>query len=455
MDLTTHQNNKLGQKPIMSKERQHSLKVLQLSRLELVQEIERELEENPALQTEDEQEDEFLKADTEEPENLPDSGDPLRDSIPEEEEHKSDSKPPIASKVSLLDYLTMQLRLTSLAPNEIEIGIIIAGSLNEDGYLKESVEGVAAICGCTNQLDKVHKVLSLMQSLPPEGLCARDLKECLLVQAKHRRLENSIVPGIIVHYLNELKKKDYKTIARELNVSTDEVAWSAKLISSFDPTPGRRFCRYYPDYVYPDLFLDRLEDKFEIRLNDDGMPKLKLSSLYRNNGYGMYHLSEEDKEYIRQKKQAVEQLAQSIYERQRTLCRVMESILKFQHDFFESGGQELKPLKMKTVAEDIGLSKSTVSRATMNKYVHTPMGVFCLRDFFKGAIEQGDGMVVSTSVLQEMIKKIISEENPVKPFSDAKIEKKLKNAGFDIQRRTIAKYREKMGILPASHRKKI
>ena len=461
MDLTTHQNNKLGQKQILNPEMLHSLKVLQLSKQELIEHIEHELEGNPALETIEEpsmedSEDDIIdsKNDLDPSESSPEI---RSDGDDEEEESKSDAGIPF--KVSLIDYLVNQLRLTDLTQEEIRIGIVIAGSLNEDGYLKASVEEIADICGCSTNLEKVEKVLSLMQSFYPPGLCARDLNECLLIQVKQLELESPIpyspiMPRIILHHLNALKRKDYKAIGRLLKTSPEEVASAAKIISSLDPTPGRKFCRYYPDYIYPDLFLYKFENQFEIRSNDDGMPKLKLSSLYRTNGKNINHLSEEDKEFIRQKKQSAELLVKNIHQRRRTLSRVMESILKFQREFFENGTKGLKPLQMRTVAEDIGLSESTVARATKNKYVHTPIGVFRLRDFFKKAIEQTEGQPVSSPVVQELIKKIVSEENPKKPYSDAKVEKLVKAAGFEISRRTIAKYREKIGILPSNLRKK-
>ena len=290
MDLTTHQNNKLGQKQILNPEMLHSLKVLQLSKQELIEHIEHELEGNPALETIEEpsmedSEDDIIdsKNDLDPSESSPE----IRSSGDDEEESNSDAGIPF--KVSLIDYLINQLRLTDLTQEEIRIGIVIAGSLNEDGYLKASVEEIADICGCSENLEKIEKVLSLMQSFYPPGLCARDLKECLLIQVKQRELESPIpyspiLPRIILHHLNELKRKDYKAIGRLLKTSPEEVASAAKIISSLDPTPGRKFCGYYPGYIYPDLFLYKFENQFEIRSNDDGMPKLKISSLYRTNG---------------------------------------------------------------------------------------------------------------------------------------------------------------------------
>ena len=196
------------------------------------------------------------------------------------------------------------------------------------------------------------------------------------------------------------------------------------------------------------------ENRFVVSPNDDGLPKLNINPLFRDCEKNGNRYSEEDKDFMRRKKRSAEFLVGCIYQRQRTLCRVMDSILKFQRKFFEQGTSALKPLPMRTVAEDIDLSEPTVARATRNKYVQTPAGIFSLRYFFSEGIEQAQGQAVSSSVVQGLIQRIISEENPQTPLSDAKIEKKLKAAGFDIQRRTIAKFREKMGILPSSLRKK-
>ena len=263
-----------------------------------------------------------------------------------------------------------------------------------------------------------------------------------------------VLSGIIMHHLDALKRKDYKAIAKALKTSPEEVAAAAVKISRLEPKPGRTHCENNSEHIDPDLSVYRLEDQFVIDLNDDRLPKLKVSSLFKAYEKNGKHLSEEEKGFIVQKRRSAEFLVECIYQRQRTLCRVMESILKFQRDFFEQGTRGLRPLQMKAVAEDIGLSESTVARATRSKYVQTPMGIFGLRHFFREAVEQTQGQAVSSPVVQELIKKIISEENPQKPYSDAKIEKRLQSAGFDIPRRTIAKYREKMGILPTSLRKR-
>jgi RNA polymerase sigma-54 factor len=471
MAISISPQSKISQKQTIGFEMQKSLEILQLSKTELIQRINDEVEANPTLEiieesiTDDPINDiPELKSELVSSESTA-AADPDENEVGQFEfENSSPPKKPIESsylyqpREKLSDHLLKQLRLTSATQQEILIGIVIANSLDEDGFLNESPEEIAEISG--SNLEVVQKVLSLMQSLDPPGTCARSVKECLLIQVRENRFLRDhplagLLVSIIFNHFDDFKRKNYKIITKSLKASIDDVTSAGKIISGLDPAPGRKFVGYDPGYINPDLFLSEFEGKFEIRFNDDGMPKIKLSSLYRNNGNGHNHLSEEDRDFISHKRRSAELLAQSIYQRQRTLYRVMESILKFQREFFENGCKELKPLKIKTVAEDLDLSKSTVARATMNKYVYTPMGTLSLRYFFNGAIEQSQSDAVSSQHVHYLIKKIISEENPQKPYSDAKIEERLKAAGFDVQRRTVAKFREKLGILPASLRKKI
>jgi RNA polymerase sigma-54 factor len=356
---------------------------------------------------------------------------------------------------TLAERLLHQLGECLLTPEELLIANAIIDSLDDDGFLKRPIEEIAESCGCSDHVEKVEKVLVLLQSFDPPGVCARSLKECLLIQASQGNYRNSSLAGIITNHLDDLKKKDYKTISRALKTSPDEIASAAKILRQFSPMPGRNYSIQNAASIDPDLIVQTYENQFEIILNDDGLPKIKVSRIFKACEKNGKKLSAEAKEYVSNKRKSAEFWVKCIYYRQKTLRRVMESILKFQCDFFEQGTIGLKPLQMKTVADDIGVYKSTVERATKNKYVSTPMGLVSLRHFFSESIEQTEGQAVSSTAAQDMIKKIITEENKAKPLSDAKIEERLKAAGFDVQRRTIAKYREKMGILPASLRKKI
>jgi RNA polymerase sigma-54 factor len=470
LDLSPHP--KPSPQLTISPENLQSLAVLQLSKPELIQMINQELEINPALEIyvnldpekqtsssneckEDDPTDLCSELDlfyselnlSEEDGRPPETGEPL---IPETDPPLSDTRPD-----SLSLSLLKQLRMARLTPDELRTGVVIADSLDENGFLNRSIEEIAAFSGCPTGIELVLRVLAHMQSFDPPGVCARDLKECLLIQARQLKYNDPVLEGIIEHHLDNLKRKDFKSIAKALKTSLAEVASAAGKISRLEPRPARRHSETSGQHIDPDLMVHKFEDQWKITLNHDGIPKLMINPLYIACEKNGDHLSGNDRKFIRIKKRAAKFLIGCITKRQHTLLQVMESILKFQSDFFEKGSSALKPLQMKAVADDLKLSEQTVARSTRNKYVRTSFGIFSLRYFFNGAIEQTEGQPVSVSVVQGLIQKAISEENKAKPLSDAKIEERLKAAGFDVQRRTIAKYREKMGILPASQRKRI
>jgi RNA polymerase sigma-54 factor len=452
----------------ISPENLQSLEILELSKPELIQKIYQELDSNPELEIEYESSSDDLDQEVIGQQNVV----PLQDPPTEKEYYDDEDKAPKLdfSKNSdqnttepwnhppsetLADSLLHQLGECRLTPEEVMIGNSIIDSLEDDGFLKRSIEDIAESCGCSERNEIAEKVLALLQSFDPPGVCARDLKECLLIQARLGRHDTPLLTSIVMNHLEDLRRKDYKTISRALNNSIDEVARTAKTISQFSPRPGGNYYTQSEAKVAPDLTVQKYKNQFDIILNDDGVPKIKVSQdfkAYEKNGN---KLSAEGKEFISNKRKSAKFWVKCIYKREKTLRRVMESILKFQHNFFVQGTMGLKPLQMQTIADDIEMSKSTVERATKNKYVSTPMGIFSLRHFFSESIEQTEGQAVSVTVIQNLIQKIISEENKAKPLSDAKIEERLKSQGYDVQRRTIAKYREKIGILPASLRKKI
>jgi RNA polymerase sigma-54 factor len=468
MGLDLSPQPKPSPQPTISPGMHQSLEILQLSKPELIKQIYQELDSNPALEIEEGSSNDDLDQDVIGQQNVL----PLSDPPTEKEFYEDEDKAPNLdfSKNSnqnttesshhsppetLTERLLHQLCECRLTTEEVLIASAIVNSLDDDGFLKRPIAEIAESCGCTDHIEKVEKVLVLLQSFDPPGVCARSLKECLLIQARMGKHRNSCLAGIITNHLDDLKKKDYKTISKALKTSPDEIASAAKIIRQFSPRPGRSCSIQNAASIDPDLIVQTYENQFEIILNDDGLPKIKVSQdfkAYERNGN---KLSTEGKEYVSNKRKSAEFWVRCIYDRQKTLRRVMESILKFQQDFFEQGTRGLKPLQMKTIADDLGLHKSTVERATKNKYVSTPMGILSLRHFFSESIEQSEGQAVSAPAIRSLIQKIISEENKAKPLSDANIEERLKSLGYDVQRRTIAKYREKMEILPASLRKKI
>ena len=451
MFLDLRQKPILTHKLIMTPQLQQAIKLLQLSRADLLEKIRQELAENPALEEAAGSKAEDRIDDLSGLHEYLNPYDYAKISPQTEAREHTDFETYTARKETLTDHLLGQLLMVSLTDEEHSIGSLIAGSLNRDGYLTVSVDEISEMSGCA--AEKVERVLSLMQSFDPPGVCARDLKECLLLQIRQSHAENALAAGIISNHLEQLAKKDYRSIAKALRVKPADVVSAAAFITTLEPRPGRQFGDEPPQYIEPDIFVFKIKNEFVISLNNSGLPRLGISSLFRKaikNGSG---ITKEAGDFLREKLRSAQWLINSIHERQRTIYRVMESILKFQRDFFENGIAHLKPMILRDVAGDIEISESTVSRVTANKYVHTPHGIFELKYFFTSHVKSDRGDPVSSAVVQEKIRKIISAENPRKPLSDDRIAKILQAAGIDIARRTVAKYREKLGILPSSKRK--
>ena len=481
MALELRQQLKLTQQLIMTPQLQMAIKLLQLSRLELMDTIRQELEENPALE-EDVQEIQTEESSEERPaeqsELKPSDSSSEKEVTVEEKisddidwsnyldeysssgrihfETESKESPNfetfVAHKESLREHLFWQLLMTSPTEEEEKIGSIIAGNLNKDGYLVVDVEDVVEMSGST--LHKIEQILSLMQTFDPIGICARDLSECLLIQARHFDLDNTIITEIISNHLNHLENKNYKAIAKSLKVNIEDVISAVDIIKSLEPRPGQQFIDEEPHYITPDIYVYKLDDEFVILVNDDGMPKLRVNPFYKNAIKNSKMIPENAKTYVQEKMRSATWLIRSIHQRHKTIYRVMESILKFQQNFFEKGVSYLKPMVLRDVAEDIEMHESTISRVTTNKYVHTPRGIFELKYFFNSSIQRVQGDAIASASVQEKIRQIIEREDPKKPFSDDKISKILKEQNINIARRTVSKYREIMKVLPSSKRKK-
>ena len=461
----------------MTPQLQMAIRLLQLSRLELLDTIRQELEENPALEETQEtaSEEQLLES----PDKNADGGtaeqevrieEKIREDIdwrnyldeyntPGRVHFESESRETpqydsfIARKPSLDDHLLWQLLMTSPSEVEKQIGSQIIGNLNRDGYLDVPLEDIAASSG--NPPEEVERVLALMQSFDPIGVCARNLTECLLIQAKHWKIDNTLVTEIIENHLGNLERKNYKAICRALKISMDDLIAAVNIIKGLEPRPGREFSDDTPQYITPDIFVYKIDDEFVIHLNDDGMPKLRVNSFYRKTIGSNGKIGGDAENYIQEKIRSATWLIKSIHQRQKTIYRVMESILDFQREFFEKGIAHLKPMVLRDVAQDISMHESTISRVTTNKYAYTPQGIYELKYFFNSSIKGGDyGEIASVSV-QEKIKQIIASEDPRKPLSDDKISKLLKEQKINIARRTVAKYRELLNVLPSNKRKQI
>ncbi len=476
MALELRQQLRLTQQLIMTPQLQMAIKLLQLSRLELLDTIRQELEENPTLE-EDIQEVSPEEQPAEQSEDLP--ADPpstkevtieekIRDDIDWNnyiDEYNSSGRvhfeierrdaPNFESfltrKESLREHLLWQLLMTSPTEEEEKIGSLIAGNIDKDGYLDVPVEDLANESGATP--DKVEQILSLMQTFDPIGVCARNLSECLLIQAKYFEFDNTIVIEIITNHLNHLENKNYKAICKVLKTNIEDIISAVNVIIGLDPRPGLQFLDEEPQYITPDIYVYKLDDNFVIMLNDDGMPKLRVNPFYKSAVKNGKKMPDNVKDYVQEKMRSATWLIRSIHQRQKTIYKVMESILKFQHVFFEKGIEYLKPMVLRDVAEDIEMHESTISRVTTNKFVHTPRGIFELKYFFNSSIRSVEGDALASASVQEKIRLIIESENPQKPYSDDKISKLLKEANINIARRTVAKYREIMKVLPSSKRK--
>lgn len=486
MAFELKQTLKLTQQLVMTPQLQQAIKLLQLSRLEMVDAINQEMEENPLLEeiSPDESPETEREFDPEEAvlidredtkqvdrtEELTGAGDGKEDfdwnnyledyrpasPIYDRREGESPSwDNVIAAKPTLMDHLLWQLGLSRFTELEMKVGEQIIGNIDQDGYLRVALEELAVQEKVDVSL--VEGVLSKVQEFDPPGVAARDLKECLLIQAKMLGLSNnSLVSAIIQEHLHALEKKDYNHIARKLKVPLPEVIQAVMLITRMNPKPGSVYADEKAQCIIPDVYIFKAGDEYKIILNDDGLPQLRISNYYRDIMAGMddKFASQNGKRYIKEKVQSAGWLIKSIQQRQKTIYRVTESIVKFQKEFFDDGIDHLKPLVLRDIADDVEMHESTISRVVTNKYVHSPRGVFELKYFFGSSINTNDGNTIASKSVKEEIRKIIAGENHRNPYSDQEIVEALATSGVNIARRTIAKYREMMRILPSSRRKK-
>ncbi len=480
MALELKQQLKLTQQLVMTPQLQQAIKLLQLSRLELVETVRQELETNPVLEEttyELEETEEVLASEKDKKSEKAEEQIEevqVKEETPEDfdwesyiEEYSVGSPaiveneyfkelPPLENrlvkKTSLDSHLIWQLRLSDVGAEEKEIGSIIIGNLNRDGYLKASLEEIAEM-GNTS-VEEVEKVLRKIQEFDPLGVAARDLKECLLIQARNLDPPNELVIAIIERHLHNLENKNFYAISKALKRPPEEIERAIQIITNLDPRPGLAYNEEETQYISPDIYVFKIDDDFVVVLNEDGLPKLRISSFYKDALKKDGNFPEFTKDYIQDKLRSATWLIKSIHQRQRTIYKVAKSIVKFQRDFFERGVTHLKPMVLRDVAEDVNMHESTISRVTTNKFMHTPQGIFELKFFFNSSINSVVGESVASESVKEMIRRIIQNEDPEKPYSDKKIVELLREQNIKIARRTVAKYRELMGILPSSKRKK-
>jgi len=334
---------------------------------------------------------------------------------------------------------------------ESEIAQAIIGNIDERGYLVSTVEEIASKRNLSPHL--VEKVLLKIQEFDPVGVGARDLRECLLIQTRHLP-DTDIVKQVISNHLEDIESKKYEKAAKDLHISVAQVISAVEEIRKLDPRPGRQFFDESSQYIVPDIYVYMVNGEPVIAQNDDGLPKLRLSSYYQSLLTNT-KASEKEKEYIHEKMRSALWLIRSIHQRQRTIYKVTQSIVRIQREFLERGITALKPMVLKDVAADIGMHESTVSRVTTNKFIHTPQGIFELKYFFNSSIKSTHGSDMASEAVKQRLRKIVDGEDPRKPFSDQELVEILRQSNVDIARRTVAKYREMMGILSSSKRKNL
>lgn len=474
MAIGLKQTMNLSQQLVMTPQLQQAIKLLQLSRMELENLINTELVENPTLEESSDSESttqnmtDVENPTTQKPEENPQTSEDFNwesylenfRSTPNLPVYRGgDDELPsyentLTQPANLTDHLLWQLKMSDMLDREKVIAEMIIWNLNEDGYLQTTIEEIAQ--KESFEPHEIEAVLYKVQEFDPIGVAARDLKECLLVQIYDLKEEDELLERIVENHLQDLEKKNYLAITKALGLTMEEVVRRIKIIEELEPKPGRAFGGTPSHYIIPDIYVIKRGEEYVVMLNEDGLPKLKISPFYKN------LLDEkaaaegaQTKEYVQTKLRSAVWLIRSIHQRQRTIYKVTESIVRQQQDFFEKGIAFLKPMVLRDVANDIGMHESTISRVTTNKYVHTPRGIFELKFFFNSGISRVHGADVASESVKEKVRAIVATENPAHPYSDQKIVELLLKDNINIARRTVAKYREMLGILPSSKRKKV
>lgn len=482
---------RIGQQLTMTPQLQQAIRLLQLSSLELQAEIQEALDSNPMLELDDGQDEarsaeqaekdakgeNSTEASTEEmalsgvenneiPDELPvdsswedtyDMGLSSTVSSASGTDDREFDRPDVSS-VGLQDELLWQVRYSHLSDIDMAIAEVIVDSLDDDGYLTTSIEEVynSLMHEYPIEFDEVEAVLHRLQSLDPAGVCARDIRECMLLQL------NRFDPAtpwlrearlLIEEYLELLGKRDFATLKRRMRVKDDELQQIVELIQSLSPRPGNQLTSQSAEYIVPDVFVKKSNGKWRIELNGEVMPKIRINSMYAGYAKGVKNGS--DATFMKNNMQEARWFMKSIQSRNETLLRVSTTIVERQQEFFEQGEEAMKPMVLHDIAEILEMHESTISRVTTKKYMHTPRGIFELKYFFSSHVSTDDGGEASATAIRAMIKKLVSAENPVKPLSDSKLAATLGEQGIQVARRTIAKYREAMAIPPSHERKRL
>lgn len=483
MAVKLSQSLKQTQNLMMTPQLQQAIKLLTLTHLEMTNVIAEEMVENPMLEEFEPNDKDYAleklemqnqEAGSENFEQAPavgkddfdwnnyvdtynsTSSSPPNMATPDSEEMPSYENI-ISRGMSLTDHLEWQLRMEEMSEEEMSVAMMIVHSINDDGYLSTTMEDIIADSGLDREL--CLEMQQVVQSLDPVGCACETLTDCLLAQARIAEERSPLLEKIIRDHLPDLQNRDHKKIAKTIGVSEEQVLKTAELLKNFHPKPGRLVSSQETHYVVPDIYVKEMGGEFVVQVNDDGVPRLKVSKLYQEmikKGKNKDISAQEDEasKYVQEKLSSALWLIKSIQNRQRTIYKVSQAIVRQQQDFFKKGPKYLKPMVLKDIANEIGMHESTVSRVTTNKYMHTPIGLFELKYFFNtGVGGKNGGADISSEVLKLKIKDLIENENPKRPLSDQKIAELLSRADVEVARRTVAKYREAMNILSSAKRK--
>lgn len=443
------------QKLIMTQELQLSVKILQLTSYELHEYIEEQLIENPMLEYEDKTFDEDRHSEEKVDD---DSNYDLIDRMIENSEFDADryyngedEVSPfnfVSKEISLWDFLKEQLNLTPSSLNVRKIGEYIIDNISENGYLTVDVDNICQKMNC--DVNEAEKVIEIVQTFEPSGICARNIHECLIIQLRNKGIYDQVLENIINKCLTDVGENRINKIAKENSITEKCAMEYVAIIKKLDPKPGVRFCSDATRYIAPDVYVEKVDGKYIVTVNDDGIPQLKINKTYKTL---MSDRNSIEYRFVKERLQAALWIIKSIEQRLQTIKKVVEAIIEYQMDFFESDN-ELRPLTLKQIASEIEMHESTVSRAVNGKYAQTPKGLFELKNFFMRGIQNKTGEDIPTLKIKNKIKDIINNENNKKPYSDQQIAEMLDDQGMNISRRTVAKYREEMNIHSSSKRKK-
>jgi RNA polymerase sigma-54 factor len=480
MAIKISQGLKQSQNLAMTPQLQQAIKLLTLTHLEMTNVIAEEMVENPMLEeaggevdveAPSDNDGEVREATSEDFSEAPlmkekddfdwdsyaDSFNSNSSTSPNMASGDSDEMPSYENIVSkgmtLAEHLEWQLKMETLSDEDWKLASLIIGNINDDGYLDVNFEELIAETGCDREV--AFDILEMIQRLDPVGCGASNLQECLLAQARIAEERSPLLEKIIRDHLEDLQSKNFDKISKALSVSIDQVKQTSLLLQNFHPKPGRLVATPDTHYILPDIYVVEAGGEFVVQVNDEGIPRLKISKLYQEMiKKGAGHKTDEASEFVKDKLRAAEWLIKSIQNRQKTIEKVSKAIVAKQQEFFKKGPKYLKPMVLKDVANEIGMHESTVSRVTTNKYMHTPLGTFELKYFFNTGIGGKDGGVdIASEVLKLKIKAIFDGENPTKPLSDQKVVEILARENLTVARRTVTKYREMLGVAPSSKRK--